>query len=144
MQRNPALYLRVSTDAATEKGWNVVAVYEDAGISGANGRDKRPGFDAMLKDTVRRRFEHLSAAGRRGAPPSKGDRAWAKRMAVSDFSPMLKAKYLGEPRRWAKLSEDLGISAVFAGAILVKTNPELVAGWSGPRMRRGRTRHGWP
>jgi DNA invertase Pin-like site-specific DNA recombinase len=42
-------------------GWNVVAVYENAGISGANGRDKRPGFDRMLKDAVRRKFDVLMA-----------------------------------------------------------------------------------
>jgi DNA invertase Pin-like site-specific DNA recombinase len=72
--KRAALYLRVSTGeqttenqrreleaAAAAKGWNVVVVYEDAGISGANGRDKRPGFDAMLKDAVRRRFDVLMA-----------------------------------------------------------------------------------
>lgn len=57
-----AVYLRVSTDkqttdderrelgaVAARSGWHVVKVYEDAGISGAKGRDKRPGLDAMLK-----------------------------------------------------------------------------------------------
>lgn len=65
-----ALYLRVSTDGQTTenqrreleavaiaKGWEVVRAYEDAGISGAKGRDGRPGFDAMLNDAVRRRFD---------------------------------------------------------------------------------------
>ena len=37
----------------------MTAVYEDAGISGAKGRDKRPGFDGMLKDAMRRRFDVL-------------------------------------------------------------------------------------
>lgn len=68
-----ALYLRVSTDGQTtenqrlalaevaeRRGWTVTAVYEDAGISGAKGRDKRPGFDAMLKDATRRRFDVLA------------------------------------------------------------------------------------
>ncbi|HYZ39321.1 MAG TPA: recombinase family protein [Stellaceae bacterium] len=72
--KRAALYLRVSTDGQTTanqlreleavaaaKGWNVIAVFEDAGISGANGRDKRPGFDAMLKDAVRRKFDVLMA-----------------------------------------------------------------------------------
>ena len=72
--KRAALYLRVSTDGQTTenqrreleavaaaKGWNVVAVYEDAGISGANGRDKRPGFDRMLKNAVRREFDVLMA-----------------------------------------------------------------------------------
>ena len=56
-----ALYLRVSTDeqttanqrreleaVAAHKGWIVTKVFEDVGVSGAYGRDKRPGFDAML------------------------------------------------------------------------------------------------
>src|SRR5206468_3937398 len=41
------------------EGWSVVSVFEDAGVSGAKGRDKRPGFDAMLKDAMRRRFDVL-------------------------------------------------------------------------------------
>jgi DNA invertase Pin-like site-specific DNA recombinase len=69
-----ALYLRVSTgDQTTEnqrreleavakqRGWQIVAVYEDKGVSGAKGRDKRPQFDAMLKDAVRGQFDVLAA-----------------------------------------------------------------------------------
>ncbi len=69
-----ALYLRVSTnDQTTEhqrreldavaqaRGWNVVAVYSDDGISGAKGRDKRPGLDAMLKDATRGKFDVVAA-----------------------------------------------------------------------------------
>lgn len=65
-----ALYLRVSTDgqtvenqrrdldaAAAQRGWVVVATYADEGVSGAKGRDKRPGLDGMLKDAVRGRFD---------------------------------------------------------------------------------------
>jgi DNA invertase Pin-like site-specific DNA recombinase len=67
-----ALYLRVSTDGQTtenqrrvltevaeRRGWTITATYKDAGISGAKGRDKRPGFDAVLKDATRRRFDVL-------------------------------------------------------------------------------------
>ena len=70
--KRAALYLRVSTDgqttdnqrqalvaAAERRGWPVVEVYDDAGISGASDRDKRPGFNAMLKDGTRRRFDVL-------------------------------------------------------------------------------------
>lgn len=70
--KRAALYLRVSTDGQTtenqrrallevaeRRGWSVAHVYEDAGISGAKGRDKRPGFDAMMKDATRRRFDVL-------------------------------------------------------------------------------------
>jgi DNA invertase Pin-like site-specific DNA recombinase len=75
MSRKPqraALYLRVSTDGQTvenqrlalqavaeRRGWQVVQTYQDNGISGAKGRDKRPGFDTMLKDATRRRFDVL-------------------------------------------------------------------------------------
>jgi DNA invertase Pin-like site-specific DNA recombinase len=70
--KRAALYLRVSTDGQTtnnqrqaltevaeRRGWSVTATYEDSGISGAKGRDKRPGFDAMLRDATRRRFDVL-------------------------------------------------------------------------------------
>jgi DNA invertase Pin-like site-specific DNA recombinase len=68
--KRAALYLRVSTGeqttenqrraleaAARDHDWNIVATYVDDGISGAKGRDKRPGLDAMLKDATRRRFD---------------------------------------------------------------------------------------
>lgn len=55
-----AIYLRVSTDSQTtdnqrreleaiaaRSGWQIVKTYQDAGISGAKGRDKRPAFDRM-------------------------------------------------------------------------------------------------
>ena len=72
--KRAALYLRVSTDEQTtenqrqalaagceQRGWQIVEVYEDAGISGAKGRDNRPGFDCMLKDATRRRFDVVLA-----------------------------------------------------------------------------------
>ena len=72
--RRAALYVRVSTDqqsvdnqirelrqVAERRGWTVVDVYSDAGISGAKGRDKRPGLDAMLKDASRRKFDVVMA-----------------------------------------------------------------------------------
>jgi DNA invertase Pin-like site-specific DNA recombinase len=39
----------------------VVEIYSDAGISGAKGRDKRPGLDQMLKDASKRRFDVVMA-----------------------------------------------------------------------------------
>ncbi len=72
--RRAALYLRTShADRTTENqrrqlkraakraGWTVVAVYEDNGISGANGREGRPGFDQMLTDANRREFDIIMA-----------------------------------------------------------------------------------
>jgi DNA invertase Pin-like site-specific DNA recombinase len=52
----PRLYRK-----AARIGHGIVAVYRDAGISGSNGRDKRPGFDAMHKDAARRRFDVVMA-----------------------------------------------------------------------------------
>jgi DNA invertase Pin-like site-specific DNA recombinase len=46
---------------ARHRGWEIVAVYEDQGISGAKGRDKRPQFDRLLRDAVRGKFEILAA-----------------------------------------------------------------------------------
>ena len=72
--KRAAVYLRVSTDgqttdnqrreleaAAEVRDWQVAAVYEDAGISGAKGRDKRPGLDMMLKAATRRKFDIVMA-----------------------------------------------------------------------------------
>ena len=69
-----AIYLRVSTGSQTtdnqrleleriaaQRGWEIVGVYEDAGISGAKGRDKRPQFDRLLKDATRGRFDIVAA-----------------------------------------------------------------------------------
>ena len=43
------------------RGWEIVKVFEDAGISGAKGRDKRPGLDAMLKAVNAREFDMVAA-----------------------------------------------------------------------------------
>jgi len=69
-----ALYLRVSTtgqtvenqrrelEAAAERhGWAVAQIFKDAGISGAKGRDKRPGLDSLLKGVARRDFDLVAA-----------------------------------------------------------------------------------
>lgn len=69
-----ALYLRVSTSgqtvenqrrellsAAERHGWNSVATYEDTGISGAKGRDKRPGLDKLLKAVGRKEVDIVAA-----------------------------------------------------------------------------------
>jgi DNA invertase Pin-like site-specific DNA recombinase len=42
---------------ATGRGWTVGVIYEDAGISGAKGRDKRPELDRMLREAIARRFD---------------------------------------------------------------------------------------
>ena len=44
-----------------QSNWHVYKIYEDAGISGSKGRDKRPEFDLMQKDAVRRKFDMVLA-----------------------------------------------------------------------------------
>ena len=74
MTKRAAIYVRVSTDKQTienqlrelhriaeRRGWEVVQEYRDAGISGAKGREARPGLDEMLKDAQRRRFDVVMA-----------------------------------------------------------------------------------
>ena len=69
-----AIYLRVGTSkqetgnqrreleaVAARSGWQIVKVYEDAGISGAKGLDKRPGLDAMMKAVNAKEFDMVAA-----------------------------------------------------------------------------------
>jgi DNA invertase Pin-like site-specific DNA recombinase len=69
-----ALYLRVSTDgqsvenqrreltnAAERHGWEIAEEFVDAGISGAKGREKRPGFDKLLRAATRREIDMIAA-----------------------------------------------------------------------------------
>src|SRR6195256_4534577 len=69
-----AIYLRVSTAkqdtdnqlreleaVAARSGWEVVRIFEDAGISGAKGRDERPGLDSMMKAVNAKRFDMVAA-----------------------------------------------------------------------------------
>ena len=41
--------------------WTIVAVHRDEGVSGAKGRDKRPGLDAMLKGVTRGEYDVVAA-----------------------------------------------------------------------------------
>lgn len=72
--RRVALYLRVSTDgqstalqrrdlvqACEHREWEVTEIYEDAGVSGAKGREGRPAFDRLCEDATRRRFDVIAA-----------------------------------------------------------------------------------
>lgn len=75
MTKRVAIYARVSTDksqtvenqlrelheVAQRQGWIVSAVFTDEGISGAKGRDQRPGFDALLKAIARREIDLVAA-----------------------------------------------------------------------------------
>lgn len=70
-----ALYCRVSTAdknqtvenqlrdllaVAERQDWEIVATFLDEGISGAKGRDKRPGFDSLLKGVARKDFDLIA------------------------------------------------------------------------------------
>src|SRR6476661_2991633 len=74
--KRAALYVRVSTadrgqtvenqllplqEAATRLGWTIVAVHRDEGISGARGRDRRPGLDALLRGVTRGEYDIVAA-----------------------------------------------------------------------------------
>ena len=72
--RKVALYVRVSTDHQTIKnqmheleavaerhGWQVVAVFKDQGISGAKGRDERPGLDKLMQAVARKEIDLVAA-----------------------------------------------------------------------------------
>jgi DNA invertase Pin-like site-specific DNA recombinase len=72
--RRAVLYLRVSTidqttanqerelrEIAARMGCDIGKVYNDLGISGAKGRDKRPAFDALCRDASRRQFDVVIA-----------------------------------------------------------------------------------
>lgn len=48
-------------EVAQRSGWTIVHTFEDAGISGAKGRDRRPGFDALLKAVARREVDIVAA-----------------------------------------------------------------------------------
>ena len=45
---------------ADRSGWKIVKVYEDAGISGAKGRDQRPALDAMMKAVNAKEFDMVA------------------------------------------------------------------------------------
>lgn len=53
--------LRILQEVAERSGWTVVAIFEDQGISGTKGRDKRPGYDALLKAVHRREIDMIAA-----------------------------------------------------------------------------------
>ena len=68
------LYLRVSTGEQTietqriglvavckARGWRIVEEFEAKGISGAKGREKRPGFDRLLRAATTRKIDVVAA-----------------------------------------------------------------------------------
>ena len=114
--RRVALYLRVSTDGQTtalqrrdlvkaceHRGWEVTEVYEDAGISGAKGREGRPAFDRLCQDATRRRFDVIAAwsVDRLGRSLQDLVGFWAKPMAQASTS-ISTSRRSTRPRRRAE------------------------------------------
>ncbi len=75
MAKRVGIYARVSTrnGQTTENqlrelkavskrhGWEVAKVYTDDGVSGAKGREQRPGLDELLKGVARKEFDVVAA-----------------------------------------------------------------------------------
>ena len=72
MENRCAIYTRVSTDDQTtqnqilelkeiaqRKGLTVVSEFTDEGVSGAKGRDKRTGFDNLIKGAIKKDFDTI-------------------------------------------------------------------------------------
>ncbi len=72
MENRCAIYTRVSTDDQTtqnqilelkeiaqRKGLRVVSEFTDEGVSGAKGRDKRTGFDNLIKGAIKKDFDTI-------------------------------------------------------------------------------------
>ena len=70
MTKRVVIYARVSTldqtvdnqlielrDYCSKMGWEIVKEYVDEGLSGTLSREKRPSFNAMIKDGFRKKFD---------------------------------------------------------------------------------------
>jgi DNA invertase Pin-like site-specific DNA recombinase len=148
------LYLRVSTDdqtvdnqrealvaACEHRGWKIVEEFVDEGVSGAKGRDKRPGFDRLLKAATRRKIDVVAAwsvdrlgrslqdlVGFLGELNGAGCDLYLDRQAVDTTTPAGRA-----------LFQMLGVFAEFERSIIVE---RVKAGMA--RARRRGTRSGRP
>jgi DNA invertase Pin-like site-specific DNA recombinase len=76
VRKRVGIYLRVSTgrgdqnvenqrralrEVCARRGWQIVAEFSDEGISGAKGREKRPGFDRLHRAITRREIDIVAA-----------------------------------------------------------------------------------
>ncbi len=112
--RRAAIYARVSTDGQTVEnqlrelreavrrhGWHVAVTLTDKGVSGAKGRDQRPGFDrAMIQERVRAGLARARSKGTRLGRPRKV----TPRLA----SKIKEAHAQGTPMR--QIARDVGVS----------------------------------
>jgi DNA invertase Pin-like site-specific DNA recombinase len=129
------IYLRVSTGdqtienqrqaltaACEARGWRIVEEFTDNGVSGAKSRDKRPGFDRLLKAATRRQIDVVAAwsvdrlgrslqdlVGFLGELSGAGCDLYLDRQAVDTTTPAGRA-----------LFQMLGVFAEFERAIIVE------------------------
>jgi DNA invertase Pin-like site-specific DNA recombinase len=146
-QKRVAFYLRVSTDQqsvemqradleaiAQRASWQIAEVYQDEGISGAKGRDKRPQFDRMLKDATRRKFDVLAvwAVDRLGRSlqdliatlselRAAGVDLYLQKQAIDTTTPSGKALF-GMLSVFAEFERDMIVDRVRAGLSRAKAN----------------------
>ena len=53
---------QLELEAVAERhGWEIGAVFKDQGISGAKGRNERPGLDKLLQAVARKEFDLVAA-----------------------------------------------------------------------------------
>jgi DNA invertase Pin-like site-specific DNA recombinase len=130
-----ALYVRVSTTGQTVEnqlrqlravarrhGWQVAGVFKDEAISGAKGREKRPGFDKLLEAVMRRDVDLVAAwsvdrLGRSfqdlvtvlGEIHAKGCDLYLHQQGIDTRTPSGKA-----------LFQMMGVFAEFEGAMMVE------------------------
>ena len=150
-----AVYLRCSSDsqttdqqrmeltaAAEARGWPVVAIYDEPGVSGGNDRYKRPRFNAMLVDAFHRKFDVLMvwSVDRMGRSSVDLANALAElQRAGVDVFLLMQAVDTGTPHGMALFN----LAAFFAEAGRVITQANINAGLA--RVREtGRTKSGRP
>jgi DNA invertase Pin-like site-specific DNA recombinase len=146
-QKRVAFYLRVSTDqqsvemqradleaVAQRAAWEIIEIYQDAGVSGAKGRDKRPQFDRMLRDATRRKFDVLAvwAVDRLGRSlqdlvgtlcelRAAGVDLYLQKQAIDTTTPSGKALF-GMLSVFAEFERDMIVERVRAGLTRAKAN----------------------
>lgn len=164
-QRNVALYVRVSTkdqttenqrrelaEVAERSGWNVVKVFCDEGISGAKGRDKRPGFDALLKAVTRREVDMVAAwsvdrLGRSlqnlvetlGALRAAGADLYLHKQALDTTTPAGRAMF-GMLGVFAEFEREIIIERVHAGMETARAKGKVLGRPKASKATEGRIR----
>ena len=106
---------------AERHGWQVVAVFKDQGISGAKGRDARPGLDRLMQAVARKEIDMVAAWSVRsawpiaaGSPEPVAGAARQRRRSVSCTS----RGSIRRRRRDKAMFQMLGVFAEFERAMI--------------------------